>query len=135
MDHTTRGVAKARTGQHPMDWVALARTNVLELQNRCAGESSQAGSIPVRSPRGERRVMVEPQGSTSSPQSRRKASWGAEISQRCVALNESRRLRTGLADLGADVGPVAVQPPVVQPLAAVVQANIGSVVRWRDASI
>jgi hypothetical protein len=48
MDHTTRGVAKARTGQLPMDWVALARTNVLELQNRCAGESSQAGSIPVR---------------------------------------------------------------------------------------
>jgi len=48
MDQTTRGLAKTRTGEHQMDWAIGGVTTVRELQNRCAGESWQAGSIPVR---------------------------------------------------------------------------------------
>ena len=48
MDQTTRGFAKAQTEEHPLDWEARVTINVHELQNRCGGESSQAGSIPVR---------------------------------------------------------------------------------------
>ena len=48
MDQTTRGLAKTRTGRHHMDGLAPVSMDVHQLQNRCAGESLQAGSIPVR---------------------------------------------------------------------------------------
>jgi len=48
MDQTTRGFAETRTEEHPLDREARVTINVHELQNRCAGESWQAGSIPVR---------------------------------------------------------------------------------------
>jgi hypothetical protein len=48
MDQDARRFAKTRTGEHEMDWVIQVDTKIYELQKRCAGESWQAGSIPVR---------------------------------------------------------------------------------------
>ncbi len=47
-DPTARYVCPDRTREHSTDRRTRATAAVHELQNRCAGESRQAGSIPVR---------------------------------------------------------------------------------------